>query len=200
MFQGKCGCGKPWRAQAALAGRMVKCRGCRAVFQVPTFTPPPPPWTPQAASQGSPLADPDDAAPRGVGTGGMAMAIILFLGLTGLVWLAVVQVVNKEKAAVAPPAAMPVRLPAALQAPGEPPTTLFDANTAVGVLIIIAVIGGAQTLYFMPSLVANLRGHPNFPAIFFINLMTGWSGLGWVGAMAWALTAIKSREHYHYHR
>lgn len=199
MFQGRCGCGKPWRAQANLAGRSVKCTGCNTVFQVPTFTPATPAWTPQPVNQASPLADPDDP-PKPMSASAMAMAIILFLGLTGLVWLAVIQVVSREKAAVVPPAPIPIRVPAALQAPGEPPATLFDANTAVGVLIIIAVIAGGVSLYFLPSIVANARQHPNFAPIFLINLLTGWSILGWVGALAWALTAIDSRDHHHYHR
>jgi len=130
----------------------------------------------------------------------MAMGVTLFLGMAGLVRLAVIQVVNKEKAAVAAPDPMPVRIPAVLRQPGEPPATLFDANTAIGVLINIEVVVGGLTLDFTPCLVANLRQHPNFPTILFINLLTGWSVLGWVGAMAWALTDIKSREHYHYHQ
>ena len=46
------------------------------------------------------------------------------------------------------------------------------------------------TLYFVPSFIAKTREHPNATAIFALNLLLGWSLIGWVGALVWALTAI----------
>ena len=44
-------------------------------------------------------------------------------------------------------------------------------------------------LYFLPTIVAWRRNHKNAGAIFALNLLTGWSGLGWVAAIVWSLTA-----------
>jgi ABC-type transport system involved in cytochrome c biogenesis permease component len=49
-------------------------------------------------------------------------------------------------------------------------------------LIIVAVP------YFAPSIVAFVRHHHNQWAIFALNLLLGWTGLGWIGALVWSLT------------
>ncbi|WP_369574203.1 superinfection immunity protein [Acidithiobacillus sp. IBUN Pt1247-S3] len=45
----------------------------------------------------------------------------------------------------------------------------------------------AIVIYFVPSIVAYSRGAQNFLAIFLLNLFLGWSLLGWVGSLIWAL-------------
>jgi hypothetical protein len=49
-------------------------------------------------------------------------------------------------------------------------------------LIILALA------YFVPSLIALARGN-NFPAVFALNLLLGWTFVGWVIALVWSLTA-----------
>ncbi|MDE2442456.1 MAG: superinfection immunity protein [Betaproteobacteria bacterium] len=49
---------------------------------------------------------------------------------------------------------------------------------------IIVVIAA----YFFPTIVAALRGHLNGGAIFMLNLLTGWTLLGWMLALVWAMT------------
>lgn len=44
-------------------------------------------------------------------------------------------------------------------------------------------------VYFVPSLIAFKRAHKNKVAIFALNLLLGWSVLGWVGSLVWSLTA-----------
>jgi hypothetical protein len=44
--------------------------------------------------------------------------------------------------------------------------------------------------YFFPTIIAAFRGHHNALAIFLLNLLLGWSGLGWIGALVWAATAV----------
>ena len=51
----------------------------------------------------------------------------------------------------------------------------------------LVVIG--LCLYFLPTLVARSRQHRNVPPIFVLNLVFGWTLIGWVGCMAWALLA-----------
>jgi Superinfection immunity protein len=43
--------------------------------------------------------------------------------------------------------------------------------------------------YLIPSFVAFLRNHHNAGAIFALNLLLGWTFLGWISAMIWSLTA-----------
>jgi hypothetical protein len=43
-------------------------------------------------------------------------------------------------------------------------------------------------VYFLPSLVASGRKKRSSTAIFVLNLLLGWTLIGWVGALIWALT------------
>ena len=62
-----------------------------------------------------------------------------------------------------------------------------DSGTG-GVAVLLIVILLALAAYFLPSIVAAARKHRNTTAIFFLNLFLGWSGIGWIGALIWALT------------
>jgi hypothetical protein len=42
-------------------------------------------------------------------------------------------------------------------------------------------------IYFIPSLLAARRRHPNATAIFILNFSLGWTFLGWIGALIWAI-------------
>ncbi|MBI1234733.1 MAG: superinfection immunity protein [Alphaproteobacteria bacterium] len=54
-----------------------------------------------------------------------------------------------------------------------------------GGFLLIVLIG----LYFLPALVAAMRGHHNTGAITLLNLFLGWTFLGWVIALVWSATA-----------
>ena len=41
--------------------------------------------------------------------------------------------------------------------------------------------------YFIPSGVAFLRAHHSKVAILTLNILLGWSGIGWIVALVWAL-------------
>ena len=56
-----------------------------------------------------------------------------------------------------------------------------------GILLLIL----AAALYFLPGIIASSRGHHNAPAIWILNLLLGWTFLGWAGAMIWAFTAVR---------
>ncbi|MDA3806564.1 MAG: superinfection immunity protein [Thiomicrorhabdus sp.] len=43
-------------------------------------------------------------------------------------------------------------------------------------------------LYFVPAMVAMSKGHQNTGAIFALNLLTGWTGIGWIVSLVWSLT------------
>jgi hypothetical protein len=44
-------------------------------------------------------------------------------------------------------------------------------------------------MYFLPALVAWKRSHRNASAIGVLNLLLGWTMIGWVGSMVWAFTS-----------
>ena len=43
-------------------------------------------------------------------------------------------------------------------------------------------------VYFLPSLIAFAREHKNRIAIFLLNLLLGWTVLGWVSSLVWSIT------------
>lgn len=53
-------------------------------------------------------------------------------------------------------------------------------------LIIIAL------LHFIPAVIAFARGHQSKWAIFAVNLLFGWTFIGWIIAFIWSLTGVKN--------
>jgi hypothetical protein len=56
----------------------------------------------------------------------------------------------------------------------------------------ILLLGILTTLYFLPAMVASAREHHNLMAIVVLNLLAGWTFIGWVGALVWACTTVKA--------
>jgi len=54
------------------------------------------------------------------------------------------------------------------------------------VFLGFVVIIGFFALYLLPSIVARKRRHPNETAIVVLNVLAGWTFIGWVGALVWA--------------
>jgi len=50
------------------------------------------------------------------------------------------------------------------------------------VMLLLVVV------YFLPAIVAGMRSHHSAGAIFVLNLLLGWTLLGWVVALVWAFT------------
>ena len=55
-------------------------------------------------------------------------------------------------------------------------------------IFIIAMLA----IYFVPSIVA--WGKPQFGAVFLLNLLLGWSLIGWIVALLWALYRDDARS------
>lgn len=57
-----------------------------------------------------------------------------------------------------------------------------------------AIIGGilillvALAMYVLPTIVAMMRKHPQLAPIALVNIVLGWSFIGWIVALVWALT------------
>jgi hypothetical protein len=58
-----------------------------------------------------------------------------------------------------------------------------NGNAAVAAVLFFPL---AIALYFLPSIEAKLNESENFVSVFMVNLLTGWTLVGWVVAMAWA--------------
>jgi hypothetical protein len=57
------------------------------------------------------------------------------------------------------------------------------------VLILeVAALTALAVLHFAPTFIAVSRKHPRRIAIFVINLLFGWTILGWIVALVWALS------------
>jgi len=57
-------------------------------------------------------------------------------------------------------------------------------------IIFLIFVGVA---YFLPSLIASGREHPNAVVICLLNLFFGWTLLGWFFALFWSLLAIDKK-------
>lgn len=55
--------------------------------------------------------------------------------------------------------------------------------TSLIILIALALI----IIYFLPTIIAYERGHKNTLAIFVLNILLGWSIIGWAIALIWAV-------------
>ena len=60
-------------------------------------------------------------------------------------------------------------------------------------LFIIGVVLGAF-IYFLPTYVAGKKDHSNFVIILIINLLFGWTLLGWLACIIWACIDTNSDE------
>ena len=57
-------------------------------------------------------------------------------------------------------------------------------NFTMPELLLVVLI---FAFYFLPTLIAFLRQHKNKPAIFLLNLLLGWTVLGWVVSLVWSV-------------
>ena len=55
-------------------------------------------------------------------------------------------------------------------------------DTTTGWIVVLVILG----IYFLPTIVAGR--HHNSGAIFLLNLLLGWTFIGWVIALVWACT------------
>ena len=65
-----------------------------------------------------------------------------------------------------------------------PPPNSHSASKVM-VVILIVVLGAA--LYFLPTIIAVARRKRNMPAILALNLLLGWTFLGWVASLVWSV-------------
>ncbi len=56
------------------------------------------------------------------------------------------------------------------------------------------IMGVVGVLYLVPSFTAVLRQRPNLQTIFIVNLLLGWTVIGWIVAMMWALKGLEREK------
>ena len=59
----------------------------------------------------------------------------------------------------------------------------MGGNLLLGITEVLII----SVLYFLPGMVAKYRDTNNFGVIFALNLLFGWTGLGWIAALIWAI-------------
>lgn len=59
-------------------------------------------------------------------------------------------------------------------------------GTGDGIVLALMVTAISALLYFFPSIIGWRK--KNFGAIFVLNLLLGWTIIGWIVSLVWALT------------
>ena len=62
-----------------------------------------------------------------------------------------------------------------------------DQVSPIAVLLLLLI-------YFIPTIISMLRSHPNAVAIIVLNILAGWTGLGWLVSLIWSLLRIKENS------
>lgn len=65
--------------------------------------------------------------------------------------------------------------------------------TGPTVFLILVILAGLA-IYFLPTIIAFWRGHHQRGAVLAINLFLGWTLLGWVVALAMAMSAHRQPQ------
>lgn len=66
----------------------------------------------------------------------------------------------------------------------------MSENTLVGIAPLVGVFCVAVIIYFIPSMAGNEKKHS--AGIFCLNLFLGWTLIGWVIALVWAVSDEKA--------
>jgi len=67
----------------------------------------------------------------------------------------------------------------------------MDLGTSFAILVMLITLLAIVT-YFLPTIVATIRNHPNALPICLLNFFLGWTLLGWLGALIWSALAINN--------
>jgi len=106
------------------------------------------------------------------------IAILALCVSAYVAWLAMRPVGTPSNKAAHDLAAGPDSLATVSSIPGT------SGDTGGGLVLLFL----ALLLYFIPAAVANGRGHRNSAAIMALNILLGWTILGWIIALIWAFT------------
>jgi Superinfection immunity protein len=79
---------------------------------------------------------------------------------------------------------------------GNSPPVPVNASSYFGISFagFLLMIGLGIVVYFVPAMIAAARKHRKATSIFLVNLFLGWSVVGWIFALVWALRANVAPE------
>lgn len=77
-----------------------------------------------------------------------------------------------------------------LEASGSTVQVKSKSSMVIPVILLIVFL---VIVYFIPTAIAVKRKHPNRFGIVIVNIFLGWSLIGWVVALVWAVTDSKSK-------
>ena len=63
---------------------------------------------------------------------------------------------------------------------------MINSRTGFVVLLVVAFVL-ALAVYFLPALLAWSMGSPHLVAIAVLDLLLGWTVIGWLASLVWAL-------------
>ena len=82
-------------------------------------------------------------------------------------------------------------IPLALALPLPP--AAYGAQGGDGTAAFL-LLGLAAAVDLLPAIIAYFRDHPQQNAITALNLFLGWTLLGWVLSLVWALTEVRKEQ------
>jgi hypothetical protein len=68
---------------------------------------------------------------------------------------------------------------------------MSDLGNTLGSIIAMLLI---MVWYFTPTIIAVARKHPQIAAITVINVLAGWTFVGWIVALVWSWAAFQPRS------
>lgn len=69
---------------------------------------------------------------------------------------------------------------------GTPAATSGGSGDLIGMGVLLLI---GAVAYLLPALIASQRKHANSTPICLVNILFGWTLLGWVVALIWATTS-----------
>lgn len=60
-------------------------------------------------------------------------------------------------------------------------------NPYLSLLIFVILVLSMLALYFLPSIIAIMRQHPQKWLLIALNVFAGWTGFFWIGLLIWSL-------------
>ncbi|MDB5623691.1 MAG: superinfection immunity protein [Devosia sp.] len=70
-----------------------------------------------------------------------------------------------------------------------------SAPEALFYTVLIVIYAIVALIYFLPTLVAWKRKSPNLSTILLVNLLAGWTVIGWLLPLWWAFKREKFKAH-----
>lgn len=66
---------------------------------------------------------------------------------------------------------------------------LDNLFTPTHIVIVVFFFLPVLAVYFLPTLISVYRHHHNRVPIVLVNILLGWTAIGWIAALIWSLTS-----------